>query len=88
MTVYIKNFYLNSPLKRYEYLMVWLSNLPEDMIAHNKLKENGTTEGHVYVEVKNQCMGHPKQGYWHRNYLKRGLMKNDADKIHTWIVDS
>ena len=39
MTLDIKNIYLNTPLERYEYLKLRLSDLPEDIIELYKLKE-------------------------------------------------
>ena len=33
----IKNFHLNTPLSRYEYLRLRLNNFPEDVIAQYKL---------------------------------------------------
>ena len=34
MTTDIKNFYLNTPMKRKEYMRMELKNFPEDMIEH------------------------------------------------------
>ncbi len=50
-TLDIKNFYLNTPLKRYEYLKLTLTNLPEDVIQHDELKSKATPEGFIYVKV-------------------------------------
>ena len=53
--------------------MVWLSNLPDDMIAHNKLKENGTTQGHVYVEVRKPKYGPPQAGLLGQELFEKRL---------------
>ena len=45
MTLDIKNFYLNTPLARYEYLRLKLSNLPEDVIEKYGLNDKTTSEG-------------------------------------------
>ena len=42
-------FNLNTPLARYEYLRLKLSNLPEDVIEQYGLKEKATSEGYVYM---------------------------------------
>ena len=45
----IKNFYLNTPLKRYEYLKLRLNKLPEDVIKQYNLKNKATPEGYIYI---------------------------------------
>ena len=57
MTLDIKNFYLNTPLARYEYLRIKLSNLPDDVIEEYNLKENIAKDGFVYVEVQKGMYG-------------------------------
>ena len=51
MSLDIKNFYLNTPLKRYEYLKLKLTNFPEYVIKQYNLKDKAAPEGFVYVEV-------------------------------------
>ena len=55
-----KNFYLNTPLKRYEYLKLRLNKLPEDVINQYKLKDKATPEGYIYVEVRKGMYGLPQ----------------------------
>jgi len=55
MSLDIKNFHLNTPLKRYEYLRLKLDNFPEDVIEQYNLRDKATKEGFVYVEVR-KCM--------------------------------
>ena len=55
MTLDIKNFYLNTPLARYEYFWLKLSNFPDDVTEEYNLKEKTTKDGFVYVEVR-KCM--------------------------------
>ena len=57
MTVDIKNFYLNTPVKQFKYLKLRLSNLPENVIEHYGLKSKATPEGFVYVEVSKGMYG-------------------------------
>ena len=51
MTLDNKIFYLNTPLARYEYLRLKISNFPDDVTEEYNLKENTTKDGFVYVEV-------------------------------------
>ena len=45
MSLGIKNSYLNTPLKRYEYLKLKLTTFPEDVIKQYNLRDNATLEG-------------------------------------------
>ena len=45
VTIDIKDFYLNTPLYRPEYLRMKLSYFPEDVIEHYKLKEKIDSKG-------------------------------------------
>ncbi len=51
-TMDIKDFYLNTPLKRYEYIRLKLSDIPADVIAHYNLMNIATPEGHVHCKVR------------------------------------
>ena len=62
MMLDIKNFYLNTPLLRYEYLRLRLDNFPEDAIAQYKLKDIVTGDDYVYIEVRKCMYGLPQAG--------------------------
>jgi len=47
MTLDIKNFYLNTPMERYEYLRLKLDQLPADVIEQYQLKDKVTSDGYV-----------------------------------------
>ena len=51
MSLDISNFYLNTPMKRYEYMRMKLSDIPEDVQEHYKLKEKASKDGFVFVEI-------------------------------------
>ena len=48
MTMDIKDFYLNTPMARFEYMRLRLSDMPKNVIAHCKLNEIATPEGYIY----------------------------------------
>jgi hypothetical protein len=50
-TMDIKDFYLNTPLKRYEYIHLKLLDIPADIIAHYNLMDIATPEGHIHCKV-------------------------------------
>ena len=47
MTMDIKDFYLNTPMARYEYMRLQLADMPEDVIAHYKLNEIATPDRYI-----------------------------------------
>jgi hypothetical protein len=44
----IKNFYLCTPMTRYEYMRLKLSDIPEDVIAHYHLLDIPTPNRYIY----------------------------------------
>ena len=52
MTLDIKYFYLNTPMERFEYMRLKLTDLPADVIKHYDLNAKVTTDGYVYVEIR------------------------------------
>ena len=61
MTIDIKDFYLNTPMDRYEYMKIPISVIPDDIKAQYKL-EPLVTDGHVYVEIRKGMYGLPQAG--------------------------
>ena len=51
MTIEFKKFYLNTPLKWYEYFRLKLANLPENFIDEYQLQDKATKDGLIYVEI-------------------------------------
>ena len=52
MTIDINNFYLNTPMKRYEYMWLKLVDLTDNVIKHYKLESKVTSDRYVYLEVQ------------------------------------
>jgi len=73
MTLDIKNFYLNTPLTKYEYLRLRLDNFPEDVIAQYNLKDIVTNDGYVYIEVRKGMYGLPQAGLLAQELLQKRL---------------
>ena len=61
-----------TPLDRPEYLRLKMSDMPDDIIEHYKLKEKATHDGYVYVEVTKGMYGLPQSGL-----LAQELLEND-----------
>ncbi len=43
-----KDFYLNTPMKRYEYMRIKITDIPEEIIKEYKMREIVTEDGYVY----------------------------------------
>ena len=52
MTLDIKDFYLNTPMKRTDWMRLKLSDLPKDLIKQYKLTAKTTKDGDGYVYIK------------------------------------
>ena len=77
MTLDIKNFYLNTPLSRYEYLRLRFDNFPEDVIAQYNLKDIVNSDGYVYIEVRKGMYGLPQAaGLLAQELLEKRLEKH------------
>ena len=62
MTADIKNFYLMTPLKRWEYIKLKFSDILAEGINEYNLMEKTTKDGSVYVEVRRGMYGLPQAG--------------------------
>ena len=60
MTTNIKDFYINKPMPRYEYMRLKFDDLPKDFIEECKLREKVTKDEYVYVEICKGVYGLPQ----------------------------
>ncbi len=49
-------------MDQYEYMRLKLSDMPEDVIAHYKLRDIATPDGHVYCEIRQGMYGLTQAG--------------------------
>ena len=88
MTCDIKNFYLMTPLKRYEYVKLKLSDIPQEVIDKYKLMEKAMPDGHVYVEIRQGMYGLPQAGLLAQELLEKRLNQHGYHQSHcAWPVD-
>jgi hypothetical protein len=71
----IKNFYLSTPLGRFEYMVINLASLPEETIKKYNLKKL-TQDGKVYVEIQKGMYGLPQAGILANELLQSNLTKD------------
>jgi hypothetical protein len=76
MTMDIKDFYLNTPMTRYEYMRLRLADMPEDVVEHYKLREFATPDGAIYCEIRKGMYGLPQAGIIAQQLLEERLAKH------------
>jgi hypothetical protein len=89
LVVDINNFYLNTPLGRFEYMVINLSSLPQEKIEKYDLVEL-SQEGKVYIEIQKGMYGLPQAGILANELLQHNLAKDGyrpTDTTHTWPLD-
>ena len=75
VTLDIKDFYLNTPMKRYKYMFLKLVDIPEEIIEEYKLREIVTDDSYVYCETRKGMYGLPQVGLiaqnsWRTDYQR------------------
>ena len=73
MTLDIKNFYLNTPMTRPEYVCLKLSDIPDEITHEYKLHNIATPEGYVYIEVNKGMYGLPQAGILAQELFEKRL---------------
>jgi hypothetical protein len=61
LVIDIKNFYLNTPLERYEYMVVLMASLPQEVINEYGINDLAV-DGKVYIEIQKGMYGLPQAG--------------------------
>ena len=90
MTMDIKNFDLNTPLKQYKYLQLKLTDIPEYIQQQYELHTKVSSEGWVYVEIRKGMYGLQQVGLLAQELMEKWLTKNwyTQSKLTTQIVDT
>jgi hypothetical protein len=73
MTMDIKDFYLNTPMARYEYMQLRITDMPEDVIAHYTLTDIITHDGYIYCETQKGMYVLPQAGIIAQQLLEKCL---------------
>ena len=47
----IKDFYLNTPMKRYEYMRIKIIDIPKEIIGEYKLHQKVMDDGCIYCKI-------------------------------------
>ena len=82
-TMDIKNFYLNTPMARYEYMRLKLADMSADVIEHYKLLDVATPDGYVYCEIRKGMYGLPHAGIIAQELLAKRLKEHGYSQSET-----
>jgi hypothetical protein len=69
----LANFYLMTPITKYEYMQLQLDLIPDEIINKNKLRDIVDNQGWVYVEICMGMYGLPQGGILATKLLKKRL---------------
>jgi hypothetical protein len=75
LVIDITNFYLNTPLGRFECMVINLSSLPQETIKKYDLIEL-SQDGKVYIKIQKGMYGLPQAGILANELLQRNLAKD------------
>ena len=73
MTTDIKDFYLNNPMPRFEYMRLKLTELPNNFVQQYNIASKVTRDGYVYVEIRRGMYGLSKAGLLAQQLLEKRL---------------
>ena len=71
MTIDINDFYLNTPMDRFEYMKLKLSNPPEDFVTLYNLVSKVDRNGFVYLKIRRGMYGLPQAGILSQQLLEK-----------------
>jgi hypothetical protein len=83
MGIDLKNFYLNTPMDRYEYMRLPIAIIPDEIIEQYQLLPL-VHNGHVYIEIRKGMYGLPQAGILANKLLTKRLARHGyAPTVHT-----
>jgi len=71
----LKDFYLNTPMKRYEYMRLKITDIPDEIVEEYNLQEKKTDDGYIYCEIRKGMYGLPQAGIIAQELLQDRLAK-------------
>ena len=71
MTIDIKDFYLNTPMTRYESMRLKICDVPEDVTKHYNLATKVKNNGYIYIEIRQVMYGLPQSGLLAQQLLQK-----------------
>ena len=72
-TIDIKDFYLNTPMERPEFMRMKITDLPSEFVALYKLNDIANQNGTVYMRIQKGMYGLPQAGILAQKLLEQRL---------------
>ena len=88
MAADVKNFYLNTPLYRPEYMRISVKTIPEKVMEYYQ-GEMFLEDGYIYFEINKGMYGLPKASSLENKLLQKrpaGLRRNETVPIQFALV--
>jgi hypothetical protein len=82
-TMDIKNLYLCTPMMRYEYMQLKLSDMPDNIIAHYHLRNIATPNRYVYCKICQSMYGLLQAEIIAQELLAKNLRKHGYTQSET-----
>jgi hypothetical protein len=84
----IKDFYLCTPMKRFEYMRLKITDIPEEIIREYELEVLATSDGYVHCEIQKGMYGLPQAGIIAQELLEERLAKYGyhQSKNNPWFL--
>jgi hypothetical protein len=76
MTIDIKDFYLNTPMDRPEFMRLKIADIRQNFIELYNLRKLATPDGYIYIHVQKHMYGLPQAGIIAQQLLKKHLVAN------------
>ena len=73
MTIDIKEFYLMTPMERFECMRLKIANISKKIIKKYELRSKVSKEGYVYVEVQTGMCRTPQEVILSQRLIKQRL---------------
>jgi hypothetical protein len=86
MTIDLKDYYLNTPMSRYEYFRMKINLFPQDIINEFKLQDIVDANGKIFCEVQRGMYGLPQAGLLPKNSSKNASRLPDTAKANSHLV--
>jgi len=75
-TINLKDFYLNTPMERPEYMHMKLKDLPQEFIDLYDLTKIAEDNGNVYIRIQKGMYGLPQAGILAQQQLDHQLIEH------------
>ena len=73
MSADLKEFFLNTPMERAEYMRVHYHHIPQDIRTRYNLDEKVNKQGYIYIKIKKGMYGLKQAAILAYDYLKNHL---------------